>query len=294
MSAATLESPIAKVNRAVEHYLTLKYGLHFGVDHKRRAVRAERHTDGLEYSVRIIDEIESIDSAWPIVYGEALYNLRSALDHLVFQLHVRRYRGHAPSVKRIERMPEFPIRDKPRRDRNGAILPTARWPDIGHLGASERSKIEWLQPYKGWRSSQYPPRQRIRQDRWALRDLERLCNIDKHRDLILGHTVPISVAVPTELESYGFKNYPVFGVGLKSNAVVDRWIFALPPPPESVPVDLHCFSTVGTDPGGGDSIDVLPHLGGLIHVVARIINRFAGLFPATDLADTTRVHMSRD
>jgi hypothetical protein len=245
--SGSLEAPIAKVSRAVQHYLTLKNEFHWGVDRKRRAVRAERHRDGLEYSIRVDDPIEDIDPAWPIIYGEALYNLRSALDHLVFQLHVRRYRGHELSIERIERMSAFPIRDKPRKDNSGATLPLSKWPEFGHLAAPERTKIEWLQPYDRWHSSHYPPKEVIRQDRWALRDLERLCNTDKHRDLILGYTIPQAVPVAS-LNGYGLKQHPVFGVTLKTDAEVDRWTFTTAPPPESVPVDLYLLSAVGISP----------------------------------------------
>lgn len=155
--SGSLEGPIAKLNRAIEHYLTLKNEFHWGADYKARPVTAKRQRDGSEYIVRV-GKIESLAPQWPVLYGEALYNLRSTLDLLVYQLHVRHYRGVIPEA--VAGRSAFRIRKKVARESgSGAILPTSSWPEIGHLGSRERARIEWLQPYKGWYSKQYPPRE---------------------------------------------------------------------------------------------------------------------------------------
>jgi len=290
--AGSLEGPVAKLRRAIQHYITLKYELHWGVDHKRRAVVTERHRDGLEYSVRLVEDIEPISPSWPIVLGEAIYNLRSALDHLVFQLHVRAYRGHVPA--RVEKNSAFPIFDFCPTSRGGVAKPTDRWDEIGTLGRRERAKVEFLQPYKGWHSPNFPPREVIRQLRWGLRDLNRFNVIDKHRDLLLCNTVAISVPIPQFPAVYGFKQHPEFGVPLESKAKVDTWTFTTATPPETVPVHLHLYSTIGMGPAG-DRIDVLPHLGGTIHAVEMVFAKFRSLFPPlAEPLDLSAVHMTRD
>jgi hypothetical protein len=133
---------------------------------------------------------------------------------------------------------------------------------------------------------------RIRQLRWALRDLNLLCNFDKHRALIFEHTAPQFVPVLHVKASYGLKQHPRFGVPLESHACVDRWTFTTAPPPEDVPVKLHLITTVGVEPGHGSRIAVLPHLNGPIVIVDRVLTRFAALFPATTPADLSKVQLN--
>lgn len=101
---------------------------------------------------------------WGALIGECLFNFRSALDHLAYDLAVA-YSGF-PLPPKVEEQSEFPIfwskaptkRDLDRRIR--AIHPEAR------------NLIEQMQPYG-------------RKDRAALKYLDALHNFDKHRTLLL-------------------------------------------------------------------------------------------------------------
>jgi hypothetical protein len=101
---------------------------------------------------------------WGALIGECLFNFRSALDHLAFDLAVAHTatRSHMELRKRCE----FPIfwRRAPKTreldDRIGAVHPEAR------------RLIEQMQPYG-------------RKDRAALKYLDSLHNFDKHRTLHL-------------------------------------------------------------------------------------------------------------
>src|SRR5665213_367238 len=230
--AGSMEGPIARLRRAVEHYRTLKDVFHGGVDAKRRSVRAERHRDGLEYRFRV-GEIEPVPPVFSVILGEAFFNLRSALDHLVYELHVRHYGGSIPAD--AAGASAFPIRMRERKNK-GAPIPTDRWDCIKRLGQRERTSIEWLQPYKGW-DSHYPPSTQIGRLRLALADLDGLNNIDKHRQFHLVQTMAASVYRPSFLDEFGFQQHPFFGVPLISDAYIDIWTFDSPPPSEEM--DMH-------------------------------------------------------
>ena len=274
----TLDDPIARIQRARDHYCRLKDGVG-GVDLKLRPVVLYPHDpDGLEYGV-YVGELEPISNDWPLLYGEAFFNLRSALDHLAFQLHVRRYRGQVPPA--VEGQSAFPIYTVTRvpKDRRGNPTPTSKWSQIKNLGARDRAAIEYLQPYRGV-GDDYPPRTLVRRYRRALLDVNRINNIDKHRNLHVVHTAAHSVPNIPRLEQYGLVHDPAFGKPLESHACIDRWTFRTAPPPEEMDVDeLYMYSTVGLDLPDGTRLSALEHLGGCILLIASIIDRFSARFP---------------
>ena len=177
--SGSLESPMAKLRRAVHHYRTLK-AIHWDVDHKRRPVNVKA-VDGLHYEFSVGD-IEPLNPDVPLILGDAYHNLRSALDCLVFQLHVRAHRGAVPG--RVVSDSAFPIRMKEWRygsgSRMGQPIPTDEWKEIKTLGKRERTGIEWLQPYKGWDRNYPHPSRFIGQLRAGLADIHRFDIMDKH------------------------------------------------------------------------------------------------------------------
>jgi hypothetical protein len=193
-----LDGPLAKVGRAIDHYRTIKGELHWGVDRKLRPVTIESDSDGLEYRFRV-EEIEPLDPAWPLLLGDAYHNLRSAMDHLAFQLHVRHFRGKVPLAATKDSA--FPIWD------TVPSSPIEQYRGIWRLGKPERRAIEWLQPYKGWDSS-YPPSAQIGQLRRALADVNMLDIIDKHREIHLVNAVVQAVPQPVFAPEFGFQQKP--------------------------------------------------------------------------------------
>lgn len=286
--AGSLADPIARVNRAVHHYHALKDSFH-GVDRKVWPVIGTRSPDGLEYQFHI-GEIEPLDPNWSLILGEAYHNLRAALDHLVFQLHVRHYRGRVPdAVANASAFPTLACRPRDRKTR--LPTPTAKWNTIGNLGKAERELIERLQPYRGW-GSKYPPRTTLGQMRRGIFDVNKLDNIDKHRSLHLATIAMRSIATQTFPERCGFQSHPAFGVPLESNALVDVWTFREAPQAGDVRTRTYIEACVSIDPGidpVGVRIDVLPHLGGSIHVVSMVLDRFRDRFPPADGPDLSTV-----
>lgn len=281
--SGSLDEPLAKLKRAAQHYRLLKDELHGGLDSHMHAVRVEPRHEGLEY-VFYIGEVEPLDPAWPFVVGDCVHNIRASLDYLVFQLHIRRYKGKVPAD--AEEAAQFPIRLREPRykggPRRGAIVPAQEWPGIMRLALPQRRSIRWMQPYIQRKDSLSPFRQ-------TLADIHQLDIADKHRHV---HVVSAVLRqVPTLSPGpYGFKQRPAFRIPLESNMPVDHWTFVEPPPSEYIETYTHVETTVGLE-YGGQWYELLANLGGTLHVVAAIINSFARLFPpASEQLDLSWVH----
>ena len=100
---------------------------------------------------------------WSVRIGEVLYNLRSALDHIVWQLVLAN--GQEPG-----RDNEFPI-----------VGDEANWLNakkkLRGVGQDAESRIYQLQPFAGGLDPVF--------DVWIFLTLQCLCNMDKHRHLNL-------------------------------------------------------------------------------------------------------------
>jgi hypothetical protein len=113
---------------------------------------------------------------WGIQVGEIVHNLRSALDHLVWEL-VIHHTGSPPTSNKTQ----FPIfeTEKGYRDRSG--------PNIAGVSPEAATLIESLQPFATGKDGD--PRASIqRQPLWLLHELS---NFDKHRTL---HLVDVAIA----------------------------------------------------------------------------------------------------
>src|ERR1022692_3782492 len=106
--SGSLEGPVAKVGRAIEHYRTLKNDFLGGFDIKHRHVTPEAQREGLEYRFHV-GKIDVVDSRFALVLGDGFYNMRCALDHLAFQLHVAELGDPLPPA--VEKASQFPIYD---------------------------------------------------------------------------------------------------------------------------------------------------------------------------------------
>src|SRR5690242_9825168 len=138
----TLDSSIAKLRRATDHFAAL-----CEVEIRRRGgyadtypIRPERSRDGLEYTF-YVGEVPSIEvDRVATLVGDCLFNLRASLDHIVYALVERRYRGRVPD--RVAKRTMFPILDEVAL-RGRGFTPTSphteRWVEIGDLSKSQRS-----------------------------------------------------------------------------------------------------------------------------------------------------------
>lgn len=147
-----------KLARGIEHVQTLR-GEAYAFEHREayrfRVERQPRTPYHVEYDCFAIER-EPPPDHWPLLAGEAIQNLRSALDHVVY----------AAAPKRRRSRTQFPIFD------DVCEFQVKGLPRIQGVPAAMRTTIEQAQPY-------HLPQRR----RHALAMLRDLSNLDKHRTL---------------------------------------------------------------------------------------------------------------
>jgi hypothetical protein len=257
-----LEDPTAKLQRAVEHYLLIKDSLG-GTDHQLIQLRMVSSPDGLRYEF-YADNVPPLPANLPLMLGDAYHNLRAALDYLVYQMHERHYRGRIPS--KVTERTQFPIHSKAPKDK------PEKWDSIKRLSKKERTAIVWLQPYMQRNDSFHGVREH-------LSDISTINNVDKHRKLHITRSLAQAVPTMASLPSYGLHQSPAFGVPIESGSLIDTWTFDREPP-EATMSRTWKFRSGPIFEADGHLIDLVPHLGGSIHVVAQVIDRFRHLFSA--------------
>jgi hypothetical protein len=154
----------AKVFRSIEHLKTLDQQITAFLDSEPYELVSTFDAQERTYTYRV-EKRRDIPLSIPILTGEVLGQLRSALDHLTWQLAL--LNGPTPSEST-----EFPI------FKDGLSYKRGRTRKIGSLGPSAQSIIDSLQPYLG----ATPEDDML----WVL---HRLANDDKHR---LPHLVAVA------------------------------------------------------------------------------------------------------
>ena len=158
----TLEGVNAKIQRAQDEIERLSEDVAASCESQRSLFCEELRPDVGDKIWIFRGETPIVPIEYSIRLGEIVYNLRSALDQLVWQL------VHA-NYKIPHHRNEFPIYDNETRF-NEAVKRKLK-------GVSQEtsSKIKEMQPF-------------LESDEWgALKTLHSLCNIDKHRSVILPH-----------------------------------------------------------------------------------------------------------
>ena len=156
----TLEGVNAKIQRAQDQIERLARDIEASCEDQRALFSEELRPDVGDKIWIFRGETPVVPIEYSVRLGEIVYNLRSALDQLVWQLVHANYK--APS-----HLNEFPIFDDESRF-NEAIKRKLK-------GVSQESsaKIKEMQPFS-------------KNDKWSpLKTLHSLCNIDKHRSVIL-------------------------------------------------------------------------------------------------------------
>jgi hypothetical protein len=152
-----------RVERAEEHLDAIKRGLIAYYESEPGSVRGKFDPDASEGEWQV--KVQPMPPRLNTLIGEFLHDLRSALNHLARQL-VLEHAGKAP------RETEFPILTrKPTAKKEGKeALPNIR----GGASQTARRLIALFQPYMfGERWQDHP-----------MRVLDKLWNIDKHRDIL--------------------------------------------------------------------------------------------------------------
>jgi hypothetical protein len=157
-----------KLRRAETHLAHLNESMQARLhpDSYRLVVKHNPQTGEHVYSV---NDLPPLDAEWAVVAGEILFNLRSALDHLAWQL--VRLDGGTPGDKT-----QFPVRESPF-NKKGDFIGVDLVPPLKRLDI--RDALEKCQPY----DTTLAPQHGIDQN--PLWRLHRLNIIDKHRLLLV-------------------------------------------------------------------------------------------------------------
>jgi hypothetical protein len=272
LCAVTGSGAWAKWERAKGHLETLRTALGVTAESpygwtKRYRATPERRRGGLEYRF-YVDAVELDTEDWALMAGDCLFNLRSALDHLVFDLHLKRFRGHVPEA--IAEKTAFPILTDRPTGRRGRSSDPAKWREIKHLGFKQRRAIAWLQPYNRRND-------KFREIRHAIGEIATLNNVDKHRHLHVLQATPLMTAVAWfgDPPAHGFRQDSFFDMPLVSKTEVFRWTF------ETVPPDIgrylgsggHVSAFICLHEGGKASL-LWPYLREMTASVEAVLRRF--------------------
>ena len=162
----------AKIDRARNQVMALSADIDELCAKIRQAIVHEIDTDAGEQKWVYRDAAPEAPMEWSIRVGEILYNLRSALDHLVWQLVLAS--GNEPT-----RFNQFPILDCEKQWTPARIVK-----DLEGVSDGNKEMVRHLQPFNPF--LQLPVDGKYRPcNAQVFRALRDLCNIDKHRHLNL-------------------------------------------------------------------------------------------------------------
>jgi hypothetical protein len=280
-----MRGPWSKWGRAETHLKALRVeaGGHVSGFHPdwfhRYPVTVEAHREGREY--RFYVEARPFDAeGCALIVGDFLFNLRSALDHIVYELHAKRFRGRPIPEKRTA----FPILDRrptgrqPSGKAGGRSADPAKWREIRLLSEKQRRAIVFLQPYNR-RNDKY------REVRRALAEINALNNIDKHRHLHVVETGTIMAPVGRYAElrlpgAYGFRQQSFLMEPLVGKTEVFRWTFDTVPPDiaNEIQKQRDITAAVFLDEGGEKTL-LIPLLASHSKAVAAVLDRFEVFLP---------------
>lgn len=241
-----LDGVRAKLDRADQHLDELKTGVAaFNASDPYKVAQNFDFPSGI-FTLNIV-HIEQPPIEWGTIIGDVIANLRSALDHLAWQL---------GSLSGVEPHPktEFPIFKEP------AEYADARAQQkIVSLSPTDRALIDGLQPYQRTNNVDDDPL-------WMLHELS---NVDKHRTL---HSVSLvhekgGVAIN---ELYGFEMKESFFAGHEEGAEIFRCGLVRTGGPASLQVNPQFVSEIAFR-GGRPSSDGKPLIDTL-HTIRKFVH----------------------
>jgi hypothetical protein len=218
-----LDGCFEKVKRAGEHIATFRAEADPADPEHPLAFEAEAHfhiePGGESWFITTCAEAPIIPARWGILIGDVAHNLRSALDHLAWQLALHHRRGQRPS-----KSTKFPICTDP-----GCWIDKNTKNALTHLHTDHRTIIERHQPYKRGNKAKAHP----------LAVLARLSNTDKHQIVVpvvsgiadiptkvirehggVVDSLKVNIGVPLEPGAELFR-YRVTGIDLRESGEVD-------------------------------------------------------------------------
>lgn len=174
-SSPDLSSVQLKLDRAAHHIESLRAEMQAFSRRKpspfdHRTEERPRPDGSVEYVLYAIVR-EYPPSTWALIIGDAVQNIRAALDHLAYELSTPAGRKRGTAFPIFDNEDDFKARGEPK---------------IGTIEGDERTLIERVQPYNASKVPADNP----------LAVLRKLSNLDKHRLLVT------TVAAVSEEESW--------------------------------------------------------------------------------------------
>lgn len=172
-----LDSVFAKIERAREHADLLDKELTAWIDGNPYALHLKVNSDFTRYSVIISILKPPPLQRWSLIFGDAIHNLRSALDHLIYAISIHALKADPPPN---ERRSAFLINDTP------SDFKSKHW-RVADLSQPVRQAIESVQPYNR-KHANMPPLLTL------LRDFD---DADKHRliKVVLQRPVEFNISI---------------------------------------------------------------------------------------------------
>jgi len=232
-----MESYQEKLQRAYAHLEAFNNSINVWHNSQPYEILPHREThDGVGYTAAwYIRQVKEFDPVWSLIVGDALFDMRSALDHLAFALAQAHCLAQQISIR--ERDVSFPIYTSDTDFKKSGV--TA----ISQMDPAVQAKIETLQPYN-------------RPDRAylvALGTLKALNDVDKHRRFVLegeaesSGGIHIGSAGPAAMRT-GYRvaafKATLSGVGSETKIMEFGWPMAVPRPEMNVEAKLTFHPTL--------------------------------------------------
>jgi hypothetical protein len=238
-----------KIGRAYHHLNILEeqVGSFFKTDPYTIITRFNADRTECRFNISVSDRIPQDE--WGLIVGDCVHNVRSALDHLVWEI-AESFSGHQPTDSDTQ----FPIF----RTRDAFCTSCERY--IGRLPVYAQALIEQLQPYHASCPSEHPL--------WLCRHLD---NDDKHKIIPVVAAVVQSGAISLPPHICMVEQRFRFGQ-FEDGAEVGLFRFADPVPPEAQMNPQ--FSFVETITERPPYIDARHILRKILYFVARSVDVF--------------------
>ena len=267
-----IEGFLAKFKRGKTHARQLRDEITHALDGYSYPVRVETDEGARQY-VLYIESVPDTSQEWSLLFGDAIHNFRSTLDHIAVQLAIH---GNGSALTDDEvRTAAFPVLDDP-----NSWSTVAGPPSVRLMRPGERDRIRELQPFNAteqsiWgRDALLSGGARIPR---VIRELHRADIADKHRYIHPSwHAVKGVDLPPVE----GVTAALAHGQRLEPGAEVGRWMVPgdVPTPLPALPsgLDVSRYFPLGVEfPESGFGYSMLDFLDEVEDLIERLIKLFA-------------------
>jgi len=268
----TLDGCKGKLGRAKTHLYALEDEIARAESLDNHEITVEDEPETAEYVFKVVG-LQRSDPAWGLLAGDCIHNLRSALDHLVYQLALLgQARALTDGEARSTSFPVFDDRDRFRESGQGRLK---------LLRMGEQTRIAELQPFNAWDASIWGGTPvGVTDERYrfgpagvpgALDHLAALDNTDKHR--LVNATWRVArwwewPGPPIGLRGSFSSN------ALEDGAEIGRWGYTEPRPELPTDMDMDSYFPLGVGLGEPpfmySAVDTLAGLADAVEIVLKV------------------------